>query len=324
MFNPFKTMVQMKKVFFFLNVSDRVVVATLVTVFAIALIAMFFTSCSREGCPEFPESRLDIGINGDSINDLATIHFTVSGDFEMRTQPFTRALTADGKAMTDLWVLDYIGTTLVQQIHQVSTDTDFGTPTLNLAVGDHHLYFVASRGIGAILDTDAKTLTFTTVRDTFWKDVAISVTASSNGSRTVTLDRCVTKMIIAFTDAIPEGAATINMTPVTWYYGINYTTGEPTAATTSQAITINIPASYIGQTGIEASIFSFSSTTEWFTDVAIVSKKNDNTILGSASLTDVPLKRNRVTSFSGPLFSSNGTTAVNLSTDWLDAYASTW
>ena len=312
----------MKKVFFFLNVSDRVVVTTLVTVFAIALIAVFFTSCSREDCPELPESRLDIGINGDSISDLATINFVCRGDFEMR--PFTRSLEADGKSMTDLWVLDYIGTTLVQQIHQVSTDDDFGTPTLNLAVGDHHLYFIASRGIGAILDTDAKTLTFATVRDTFWKDVAISVTASSNGSRTVTLDRCVTKLTIAFTDAIPEGAATINMTPATWYYGINYTTGDPTSAITSQAITINIPASYIGQTGIEASIFSFSSTTEWFTDVAIVSKKSDNTILGSASLTDVPLKRNRVTSFTGPLFSSNGTTAVSLSTDWLDKYASTW
>ena len=312
----------MKKGFFFLNASDRVVITTLVTVFAIALMAVFLTSCSREDCPELHESRLDIGINGDSIGDLATINFVCRGDFEMR--PFTRSLEADGKSMTDLWVLDYIGTTLAQQIHQVSTDTNFGTPTLNLAVGNHHIYFVASRGIGAILDTDANTLTFATVRDTFWKDVAISVTASSNGSRTVTLDRCVTKLTIAFTDAIPEGASTINMTPSTWYYGINYTTGDPTAAIASQAITINIPASYIGQTGIEASIFSFSSTKEWVTDVAIVSKKSDNTILGSASLTDVPLKRNRVTSFTGPLFSSNRTTAVSLSTEWLDNYASTW
>lgn len=312
----------MKKVFFFLNVSDRVVVTTLVTVFAIALMAVFLTSCSREDCPELPESRLDIGINGDSIRDLTTINFICRGDFEMH--PFTRSLEADGKAMTDLWVLDYIDTTLVQQIHQVSTDDDFGIPTLNLSVGSHHIYFVASRGIGAILDTDAKTLTFATVRDTFWKDVAISVTASSNGSRTVTLDRCVTKLTIAFTDAIPEGAATINMAPATWYYGINYTTGDPTSATTSQAISINIPASYIGQTGIEASIFSFSSTTEWVTDVAIVSKKSDNTILGSASLTDVPLKRNRITEYTGSLFSSNGLTTVGLSTDWDTEYVGTW
>jgi len=312
----------MKKGFFFLNVSDRVVVTTLVTVFAIALMAVFLTSCSREDCPELPESRLDIGINGDSIGDLATINFVCRGDFGMR--PFTRSLEADGKSMTDLWVLDYIGTTLAQQIHQVSTDTNFGTPTLNLAVGNHHIYFVASRGIGAILDTDANTLTFATVRDTFWKDVAISVTASSNGSRTVTLDRCVTKLTIAFTDAIPEGASTINMTPSTWYYGINYTTGDPTAAIASQAITINIPASYIGQSDIEASIFGFSSAAEWTTDIGIVSKKSDNSVIGSASLTDVPLKRNRVTSFTGPLFSANGTTSVSLSTDWLDPHTGTW
>ena len=239
MFNQFKTMVKMKKVFFFLNASDRVVVTTLVTVFAIALIAVFFTSCSREDCPELPESRLDIGINGDSISDLATINFVCRGDFEMH--PFTRSLEADGKSMTDLWVLDYIGTTLAQQIHQVSTDTDFGTPTLNLAVGNHHIYFIASRGSGATLSTENHTITFTRVLDTFYKDYTIDVKATSNGSRSVTLDRIVTKLTAIIADAIPEGAATFNLTPETWHYGIDYTTGLPISARASKTIKINFP-----------------------------------------------------------------------------------
>ena len=312
----------MKKGFFFLNVSDRVVVTTLVTVFAIALIAVFFTSCSREDCPELPESRLDIGINGDSISDLATINFVCRGDFEMR--PFTRSLEADGKAMTDLWVLDYIGTTLAQHIHQVSTDTDFGTPTLNLAVGDHHIYFIASRGQDATIDTDAHTITFGKVRDTFYMDYEINVTATSNGSRSVTLERIVTKFTAIITDAIPEGAAAFNMTPSQWYYGWDYVACTPTTATTSQAITINIPASEIGKTDELLSIFGFSSDTEWTTNLTLNCKKADGTILGSAVLANVPLKRNRITEYTGPLFSSSGATTVGLSTDWLDHYASTW
>ena len=312
----------MKKGFFFLNVSDRVVVTTLVTVFAIALMAVFFTSCSREDCPEIPEYRLDIDINGDSIRDLATIHFVCQGDFEMR--PFTRSLEADGKSMTDLWVLDYIGNTLAQQIHQVSTDTDFGTPMLNLAVGNHHIYFIASRGQDATIDTDAHTITFDKVRDTFYMDYEINVTATSNGSRSVTLERIVTKFTAIITDAIPEGAATFNMIPSQWYYGWDYVAGTPTTATTSQAITINIPASEIGKTVELLSIFGFSSDTEWTTDIALDCKKADGTILGSAVLANVPLKRNRITEYTGPLFSSSGATTVSLSTEWLDNYTSTW
>lgn len=312
----------MKKVFFFLNVSDRVVATTLVTVFAIALMAVFLTSCSRDDCPELPESRLDIGINGDSIRDLATINFVCRGDFEMR--PFTRSLEADGKSMTDLWVLDYIGTTLAQQIHQVSTDEDFGTPTLNLSVGSHHIYFIASRGSGATLSTENHTITFTRVLDTFYKDYTIDVTATSNGSRSVTLDRIVTKLTTVIADAIPEDASTFNLTPASWYYGFDYISGEPTTATTSQTITINIPSSEIGVTNEHLSIFGFSTEDEWTTNLTLNCKKADGTILGSAVLANVPLKRNRITEYTGPLFSSSGATTVGLSTDWLDNYAATW
>ena len=252
------------------------------------------------------------------------ITFTVQGDFALSTQSFTRSLTADGKAMTDLWVLDYIGTTLAQQIHQVSTDTDFGTPTLNLAVGNHHIYFIASRGQDATIDTDAHTITFGKVRDTFYMDYEINVTATSNGSRSVTLERIVTKFTAIITDAIPEGAAIFNMTPSQWYYGWDYVAGTPTTATTSQAITINIPASEIGNTDESLNIFGFSSATEWTTDIALDCKTSTGSILGTATIADVPLKQNRITTFSGPLFSAEGLTTVSLSSDWLDDYTGTW
>ena len=276
--------------------------------FAIAM-AMFFTACSVDE-PEFKA-------------DSRTVTFACQG-FEMT--PFgTRAeLSADGKALTDLWILDYVDGSLAQQLHQVSTDADFGTPTLNLAVGDHHIYFIASRGQGATLDTDAHTLTFTKVLDNFYKDYSISVTATTNGSRSVTLERVVTKLTTTITDAIPTGAATFNIIPETWYYGIDYLTGEPTAAATGQIITINIPASEIGKTDELLNVYGFSGADEWTTDVALNCKTASGDILGTAALSDVHLKRNRITSMYGPLFSANGLTTVSLSTDWLDAYTGTW
>lgn len=323
----------MKRLFYF-NASDRAVVATLVTVIAIAAMVLFFTSCSTEE-PTLPPSEpaeTNIYVKADTAYlKEVTITFQCRG-FDITTASFsdadqtTRAeLKADGKTLTDLWVLDYVNGSLAQDVlHQTSDQEDFGTPTLNLSVGSHHVYFIASRGQDATIDTDAHTIAFARVLDTFYYDLALDVTATSSGSRNVTLERCVTKFSAVITDAIPEGAATFNMTPAQWYYGWDYVAGTPTTATASQTITINIPSSEIGATNERLSIFGFSAATEWMTDIAINCKKGDGTILGTATISDVPVKQNRITTFSGPLFSANGLTSVSLSSDWLDEHTGTW
>lgn len=253
--------------------------------------------------------------------------FTLKGDFTSEWKPVTRAneyLSADGKEMTDVWVLDYMGSTLVQQLHQTNTDEDFGAPTLNLAYGSHHVYIIASRGQGATLDTDAKTLTFTKVLDTFWKDYTVDVVATSNGNRAVTLDRVVTKLKLVFSDAIPADAATFNVTPATWYYGLNYQTGAPVAAVSSQTVTVNIPSTSIGVSGESVNIYGFSTATEWTANVAFNCKKTGGDVMGSATLSDVPFKANRVSEFTGPLFGSGGTMTLSLDTAWDSAYEGTW
>ena len=253
------------------------------------------------------------------------VTFNVQGDFTLTVTPMTRALDADGKMMTDVWCLDYVGGVLQQQIHQTSDDDDFGNPTLALGLGEHHIYFVASRGTGATLNTEEKTLTFARVLDTFWKDYEILITAgTSSGSRSVALDRVVTKLKLVFSDAIPTGAATFNVTPTAWYYGFNYTTGDPTTATSLQAITINIPASEIGVVNESVSIFGFSSATEWTTDVAVDCKTSDSSVLGSATIAAAPFVRNRVSEYTGPLFGDNGSMTLSLNTDWSTSHTGTW
>lgn len=250
------------------------------------------------------------------------ITFRVDGDFTFHS--FTRSLTADGKDMTDLWILDYMDGSLHAQFHQSSTDADFGQPTLDLDYGSHTLYFVASRGAGAAVDTDAHTITFARVLDTFWQTCTITVSASSTNSRTVSLDRVVTKLRLQFTDAIPSGTATINITPATWYYGIDYLDGSPVASISGQAISVNIPTSDIGFTGEVISIFGFSAAAEWTTNVSVDSKKTDGTILGQAEIIAVPLCRNRVTEFSGPLYDKTRAVTITLNASWDDPYTAKW
>lgn len=276
------------------------------------MVALAFAACSKN----------DAVLDGSHVK----ITFAISGDFTLTSHDFTRSLTADGKDMTDVWVLDYVDGTLVQQLHQSdNTATDFGTPTLNLAIGTHHIYFVASRGVGAMLNTTTHVLTFTSVRDTFWKDYEITISGgTSSCNRSVALDRIVTKLKLTFTDAIPEGAATFNVTPSSWYYGVDYTTGEPSEATANGTITVNIPSSEIGVVNEAVSIFGFSSVTEWTTNIAVNCKSASDAVFGSATITSAPFVRNRVSEYTGQLFGDNSGMTLSLNATWDDSYTGTW
>jgi hypothetical protein len=253
--------------------------------------------------------------------------FTLKGDFSDEWKPVTRGyLAADGKDMTDVWVLDYDADgNLLQQLHQSdNTSEDFGKPVMNLAYGVHQVYFIASRGVSPVLDTDAHTLIFGSVRDTFWKRYDVSVVVTSNGNRAVTLDRVVTKLRLTFTDEVPATANSISIVPHTWYYGFDYLTGQPASAQTDAATVITIPDSSKGQTGIQASLFGFSGDDEWNTDVVISSRTATDAVLGSATIAAAPFKANRVSDYQGPLFSAGGSLSLSLNGTWETPETGTW
>ena len=276
--------------------------------------AMMTTGCTQEADEVMNQERGEV-----------VTTFAVTGDFEMSLKAMTRGeLTADGKAMTDLWVLDYKGGSLVQQLHQTSEDEDFGSPTLALSLGQHHIYFVCSRGTTPTLSTDDHTIVWATTSDTFYKDYSANVTSGSTANRSVTLDRVATKLGITIADAIPTGTAYVEITPATWYYGIDYLTGEATAAQTSGTRTINIPESRIGKTGTNLNIFGLSGATEWTTDVTVTARDGDDNVIGTATITGAPFKANRATTYSGSLFSAGGGFAMTLTDAWDDDYLGSW
>lgn len=257
--------------------------------------------------------------------------FTCKGDFNNPTFSgigSTRAVVnLSDESLTDVWVFDFIGGECVQSLHQESStagDT-FGRPQLPLAYGSHHVYFVASRGTGPVVNTTAKTITWQTPRDTYWKDYEVNVTSTSNGNRSVTLDRVVTKLRISINDGIPTGMSTMSVTPSVWYYGMNYQTGEPSNMIGNQERVVSVPTTYIGTTGqLSMSIFGFSSDTEWTSDITVVAKNGDGVTIGSASMTGAPLKRNRSTDYSGNLFSSGGAATMTVNNAWDTPVTLSW
>lgn len=290
--------------------------------FIMALAVATLTACEKEIITEEDATVSD----GSAIEKTKKFTFTLKGDFLNDWKPVTRGyLEADGRDLTDVWVLDYQGDVLVQQIHQSdNTAEDFGQPSMTLAYGSHHVYFVASRGITPTLSTADKTITWEKPSDTFWADYSVTVVNSSNGNRAVTLDRVVTKFKAIVNDALPVGISSISIIPATWYYALNYQTGEATGAISNHPTVISIPQSYEGRTEVNFTIHSLSNITEWNTDISIVAKDGDQTVLGTATIADVPLKAGRITEYSGSLFSSAGSTTISLNDTWATSVTGTW
>jgi len=248
-----------------------------------------------------------------------SVQFFTSGDWTQNAKD----LSANGSSMTDVWVFDYVGGELVQTVHQDdNTAADFGSPTLDLAFGTHTLYFVASRGLTPTVNTTDHNITWVKPSDTFHKALTLTVN-SETGAQSVTLERMVAKLKMTINDAIATGTTQFLVTPTTWYYGMDYTDGSPTAQASSQAITVNCPSSLIGQSGQFLTVFTFSSSAQWQTNVTLAASNGSSTI-SSVAINNVPIQRNRSTEYSGNLFTAGGNSTLTLNDTWGDPFTGTW
>lgn len=285
------------------------------------LAGLLAVACEKPVLGEVEDETETPEISG--VKSSKKFTFIVKGDFNAAT--FTRGyLSADGKDMTDLWVFDYVDGVCMQSLHQTAEDEAWGKPTMALAYGSHHVYFVASRGEGATLDAEGHTITWTGPRDTFWKDYEVEVMSTSNGNRAVTLDRIATKLKLTIDDKVPEGCASVVVTPARWYYGWDYVNGVAVAAQQTER-RVAVPESYIGTEGqMSVSIFGLSGADEWVTNVSIQAQDADGGVLGSATITGAPFKANRSTEYSGNLFGSAGGLDVSVNAAWENPKTGTW
>lgn len=249
------------------------------------------------------------------------VAFDVQGNWN--SPVFTRgSLSADGKEMTDLWLFDYVDGVLVQTLHQVSTDADFGTPSPTLSYGEHRIYFVVSRGTSPVIN--GTVISWGSIRDTFWKAMSVTVGGASASAYSVALDRVVTKLKITATDAVPDGTATVVVMPGTWYAGIDYLTGQPADMRDNEEMSVAVPDSYVGTTGLAVSFFGFSSAAEWTTPLTVSARDADNDIIGMVNVAAAPFMANRATEFSGSLFSTSGAFTITLNDEWDTPWTGTW
>lgn len=294
--------------------------------------ALSFSSCEKA------DTSLDTDIAVDEWGETKKFTFTIKGAFkeaepgvsnEMSTSPQlakTRAandyMVADGVEMTDLWVLDCVATvpgdlssglTIKQSLHQTPSDSNWGSPSMSLTLGTHHVLFLASRGQGATYADGI--VTWTKPLDTFFLDYEVTVVKTSNGNRAVTLKRIATRLQLSVEDAIPSGTTSISISPAKWYNGYNMLTAQPIEAE-NYTLPFSISSSQWNHTGLLLSMWGLSPADEWTTDITVTSKAGDTTN-SSAVIGSAPFLSNRTSKYTGTLYSTSSTSTISLSTDWL-------
>lgn len=309
-----KNKTTMKKVF---NLShrDKLVVNLLLGVIFLSLLTLCISSCNRTDGEENATAKVNVAW-ADTL-DKKTVTFDFTG-LRAKTRATLTELT-----MTDLWIFDYMGDALHQSVHQSSTDATFGNPSLSLDYGDHTFYFVASRGSEPVVDTDAKTITWGSVRDTFLGSLSLNVQPNSGSSQPVSLSRCVGRLRVSATDVVPEGASKLVVMPSSWYYGLNYQSGEGVADSPTP-LAVNIPSSYIGTAKLAASFYTISSASPWQTDMTVSLVATDESTIGSVAISDVPIQRNHVTSYAGGIVGAGRTLNLGSNDEWVEDETVNW
>lgn len=279
---------------------------------AVALLATVLTSCTS--------SDEEMYADGEK-----TFTVKVGGDFIFES--FTRTGLAEN-TMYDIWVFDYMDGKFIQAVHQVKGYDEFGSPKITLRYGRHNLYFVASAGTGPTVMQQTSEIVWQNIGDTFWNKLEVNVTANSETTLGIVLDRAVTMLRLKSLDNMAEGTKSVTVIPKTWYYGIKVTTGQPAGIAANKAVQCNIGS---GDAKVDVSLFGFApSEEEFYTDITFF--PNDG---GSETpvktMTGVPFKSNRITVASGMMFmqqsqggSNTGTYRLYTNDNWSLTHTMSW
>ena len=250
--------------------------------------------------------------------------------------PMTRAaLSANGKALTDLYILDYDKATgkLLQVLHQTSTAADFAEPDLTLDYGEHVLKVVATRSqeptlwdagnitwtvepniLTPVTATQPVMLTSTKTSDTFGAEKEVSVGIGTAATVSITLDRLVAKLVVNSTDVFPDDCTTIAL-DLQEYRTLSWTTMDVTEAENNQRV-VDV-TNLRGTTGTVLSYFVLAPKDGYQTDITLTTNRTEGNPYSTITVPGVTLERNKVTTISGPIYGHGQGVQVTVNDEWL-------
>lgn len=298
---------------------------------ALAAVGMTLVSCSRDN-----ENVVEDEKPGKAhVRLVCGMGVSVSPMSAPRLAPMTRAaLTANGKQLTDIYILDYDKATgkLLQVLHQTNTAADFAEPDLTLDYGEHVLKVVATRSteptlwdaqkiswlvepniLTPITATQPVMLTSTKTSDTFGAEKEVSVGIGKATTVSIALDRLVAKLVVQSTDVFPDDVTTVTLDLQehrTW----SWATMDVIEAVKNQRVAD--VSSLRGTAGTVLSYFMLTPKDGYTTDVTLTTNRTEGAPYSTITVPSVQLDRNKVTTISGPIYGHGQGFQVTVNDAW--------
>lgn len=248
----------------------------------------------------------------------------------------TRAsLTANGKELTDLYIMDYDKATgkLLQVLHQTSTAADFAEPDLTLDYGEHTLKVIATRSTApTLLDATSAPWTFTDnlptpvsatepvvwtsdkTSDSFGAVKDITVAVGQNEVAVIAMERLVAKMVVNSTDVFPDDCSTIDAA-FSEYRTFNWQTMDVIDPVENQRS--SDVSSLAGTTGTTLAYFVLCPKDGYSADITFtMNRKNNPTPYATITVPNVRFERNKITTITGSFYNHSASLSLSIKDEW--------
>lgn len=301
---------------------------------AIAAVGMTLVSCSSDN-----ETLVeDVKPGKAHVRLVCGMGVSVSPMGAPRLAPMTRAaLSANGKALTDLYILDYDKATgkLLQVLHQTSTAADFAEPDLILDYGEHVLKVVATRSqeptlwdaqkttwtvepniLTPVTATQPVMLTSTKTSDTFGAEKEVSVGIGTAATVSITLDRLVAKLVVNSTDVFPDDCTTIAL-DFQEYRTLSWATMDVIEAVNNQRV-VDV-TNLRGTTGTVLSYFVLAPKGGYQTDITLTTNRTEGNPYSTITVPGVTLERNKLITITGPIYGHGQGFQVTVNDTWSES-----
>lgn len=269
--------------------------------------------CSCAPCDEPATAKMNVGINMPPASDtLVTLHFAEPQFVMEPMSSRTRAALSTVSTKLDLWLTD--GTTTAD-IHQTSTDENFGTVSVTLdKANTYTLYAVAHKGdAAATLSEGIISFPDDKVKDTFWYTTTFS--PSSTDVLNIVMNRIVSLFRMETTDAIPTTAKKMRITQYSVYDRWNVSTGATHQL--DRVSTISISSTNADGTAA-FNVYSINSDTETLHTITAEALDASDNPIRTKVFTDVPLRNNYKTTCRGSFFTDAAMSLTFTATEWND------
>ena len=268
----------------------------------------------------------DVDMNVNSYDEYAQVSVRVN-DFSLLVEDFptTRAEQSVAsytgvKALTlAFYASNGSETYKTDQLRDdATTYTTFGEFSCNLPIGTYTMVVLGYGSETAITLTSPTEAAFDNdrVRETFAATQSVTVTSSTPLDLSVTLSRIMAKLNIVSTDGRSASVTKIRTTYAAGGQSFNPSTG---LATVNTGFSVDNNVSVAVGNVINIGNYVFLASDEQDINITIQALNDNDDVLFTKVIADVPFKRNRVTKLSGAIFTTEPSElSINVENSWLN------